>query len=113
MKFSKKFDHQCHAFKCHSLPLPIPFDLQFVTEAYKNTYAWPRVQNEKNKESLNDKNIHTDFVPGRNKHSTLRPEAVWVKTKMLKAGMRDLIFLKVTIVMKKVNPQITDEGQGK
>ena len=71
------------------------------------------VQNEKNKESLNDKNIHTDFVSGRNKHSTLRPEAVWVKTKMLKAGMRDLIFLKVTIVMKKVNPQITDEGQGK
>ena len=79
----------------------------------KNIYAWPRVQNEKNKESLNDKNIHTDFVSGRNKHSTLRPEAVWVKTKMLKAGMRDLIFLKVTIVMKKVNPQITDEGQGK
>ena len=40
-------------------------------------------------------------MPGRNKHSTLRPGAVWVKTKMLKAGMRDLTFLKVTIVMKK------------
>lgn len=46
-------------------------------------------------------------------NSTLRPRAVWVKTKMLKAGMRDLTFLKVIIVMKKVNPQITDEGQGK
>lgn len=62
--------------------------------------------------SLND-NIHTDFVLERNKHSTLRLRAVWVKTKMLKAGMRDLTFLKVIIVMKKVNPQITDEGQGK
>ena len=49
----------------------------------------------------------------RNKHSTLRLRAVWVKTKMLKAEMRDLTFLKVIIVMKKVNPQITDEGQGK
>lgn len=30
-----------------------------------------------------------------------------------RAGRRDLFFLEATIVMKKVNPQITDEGQGK
>lgn len=49
---------------------------------------------------------------GEAKCSAIRPGAAWVRIDMHRVGRIESSFLEATVVMKKLNPQIIEDGQG-